>query len=96
MQTPIQLNRPQALVIATQPPAEKSVKRNRIAMTEAVSLPLGVPAFRRMPSTTTTTIANNVFETQTQSSFNRKVMYQQPTPFSPQQVKMILKIGRPP
>lgn len=54
-------------------------KSNAVAMTEAVSLPLGVPAFRRIPSLAEdrSSISNSI-DPQAQNTFNRKVMYQHP------------------
>lgn len=44
-------------------------------MTEAVSLPLGVPAFRRIPSSVSgASDSQSVYDPQAQNTFNRKVM----------------------
>lgn len=63
----------------TQQPHQQIYKKsNAISMTEAVSLPLGVPAFRRIPAVDDTNMAANSVDPQ--STFaNRKVMYQYPT-----------------
>lgn len=46
-------------------------------MTEAVSLPLGVPAFRPVPKTYSV-LSTQPPITSAQSSFNKKVMQQRP------------------
>ncbi|XP_037041412.1 uncharacterized protein LOC119078071 isoform X1 [Bradysia coprophila] len=75
-QQPIQQNKPQAWT-ARPPPAIYQKPKNGLAMTEAVSLPLGVPAFRPVPKTYSV-LSTQPPMTAAQSSFNRKVMQQRP------------------
>lgn len=66
---------PQIASLTTRIPPPVYRKSNAIAMTEAVSLPLGVPAFRRIPSSlpSVESSSNNI-NSQAQNTFNRKVM----------------------
>ncbi len=76
-QRPIQQNKPQAWT--ARPPPVIYQKPNGLAMTEAVSLPLGVPAFRPVPKTYSV-LSTKPPTTNAQSSFNKKVMQQQQRP----------------
>lgn len=69
-----QQNKPQAWT-ARPPPAIYQKPNNGLAMTEAVSLPLGVPAFRPVPKTYSALSTQSPLA---QNSFNKKVMQQRP------------------
>lgn len=51
------------------------------AMTEAISLPLGVPAFKPIPKVFTSAQQQQASSTSSQSTFNRKSAMYQPTSF---------------
>lgn len=70
----IQQNKPQAWT--ARPPPVIYQKANAPAMTEAISLPLGVPPFRPVPKTYS--VLSTKPPTNAQNTFNKKVMQQRP------------------
>lgn len=67
-------------------------KKNGLGMTEAVSLPLGVPAFKPVPKTYSV-LSTRAPITNPQNTFNKKVMQQRPMQIQVGNLRLWLRIG---